>query len=414
MDAQVLRSATGAAIMRLAKIGVESATLELGTWHPFAGEIVEGALLASYRFDEFRASHGCSLKTLRLQCAARDMGAVKQNARKSLLLAEAVNYAREIANQPGNVINPAALAAEAAKLARRKRLSIQVMDEKMLRAGGFGGLLAVGGGSAHPPRLIVLEHRGNPSSKDVIALVGKAITFDSGGISLKPSDKMEEMVFDKCGGIAVLGAMAAISDFRVKQNVVGIIASAENLPGPLAYRPGDIVTAFDGKNIEIINTDAEGRVVLADAIGYARKEKKARAIIDVATLTGAIGVALGEQAAGLWSNSDALNAAVMAAGAKSGERFWPMPLFAEYHEQIKSDVALVKNSAGRLGGSCTAAAFLQTFAVDTPWVHLDIAYMASHLKDRPDMGRGATGFGVRTLARLVQDWKPGLTQAASA
>ena len=171
------------------------------------------------------------------------------------------------------------------------------------------------------------------------------------------------------------------------------------------YRPGDIVTAFDGKNIEIINTDAEGRVVLADAIGYARKEKKASAIIDLATLTGAVGVALGEHAAGLWSNSEALKAALIEAASKSGERFWPMPLYAEYDEQIKSDVALVKNSAGRLGGSCTAAAFLQTFAEDTPWVHLDIAYMASHAKDRAEIARGATGFGIRTLVHLVRDWE---------
>jgi leucyl aminopeptidase len=207
--------------------------------------------------------------------------------------------------------------------------------------------------------------------------------------------------------MAVLGAMAGIADLGLRRNVMGIIASAENLPGPNAYRPGDIVTAFDGKHIEIINTDAEGRVVLADAIGYARKQKAA-AIVDLSTLTGAIGVALGEYAAGLWSSSESLKAGLLAASASAGERLWPMPLYPEYREQIRSEVALVKNTGGRLGGSCTAAAFLKTFAGETPWAHLDIAFTASIDKDRADLARGATGFGVRTLIGLVENWKSDL------
>jgi leucyl aminopeptidase len=253
--------------------------------------------------------------------------------------------------------------------------------------------------------LILLEHRGGPKSQAPIALVGKAITFDTGGISIKPAANMEEMIFDKCGGIAVLGAMAALAARGVKRNVVGLIASAENMPGGNAYRPGDIVTIYDGKHVEIVNTDAEGRVVLADAIAYARKDLKAEAIIDLATLTGACGVALGDYAAGFWSNEDRLRERVMAAAAKAGERLWHMPMFEDYENQIKSDVALIKNSGGRLGGACTGAAFLKTFAENTPWAHLDIAYTGHRDKDAADLGRGATGYGIRTLVELVESWK---------
>ena len=405
IDGQTLRSASGAAIRFLQKIGASRAAMDVSHWPRHIQPIVEGALLAEYRFEKFKTAKTPPIETLRLLCAPKDLATAKRAGREGGIAATSANYARELGNQPGNVIYPQTLASEAKRLASRKGLRIKVFDEKMLRAGGFGGLLAVGGGSARGPRLIVLEYRGDPASAEVIALVGKAITFDSGGISLKTADRMEEMIFDKCGGMAVLGAMAGIADLGLRRNVAGIIASAENLPGPNAYRPGDIVTAYDGKNIEIINTDAEGRVVLADAIGYARKEKKAAAIIDLSTLTGAIGVALGEYAAGLWSSSDSLQSALLAAASAAGERLWPMPLYAEYREQIKSDVALIKNTGGRLGGSCTAAAFLKTFAEQTPWAHIDIAFTASHDKDRSDLARGATGFGVRTLIRLVENWK---------
>ncbi len=405
IDGQSLRSAAGTAIRFLQKIGVTRASLDVGEWVRHVRPVVEGALLAEYRFEKFKTARTPSLETLRLVCAPRDTASAKAAAREGGIAAEAANYARELGNQPGNLFYPATLAAEAKRLAARKGMRCKVYDEKMLREGGFGGLLAVGGGSARGPRLVVLEHRGDPSSKEFVALVGKAITFDSGGISLKPADRMEDMIFDKCGGMAVLGAMAGIAGLGLKRNVRGILASAENLPGPNAYRPGDIVKAYDGKNIEIINTDAEGRVVLADAIAYARKEKAA-AIIDICTLTGAIGVALGEYAAGLWSTSEALKAGVLAASAAAGERLWPMPLYQEYSDQIKSDIGLLKNTGGRLGGSCTAAAFLQAFAGDTPWAHLDIAYMANIDKDRADLARGATGFGVRTLLSLIETWPP--------
>ncbi|MDQ3624447.1 MAG: leucyl aminopeptidase, partial [Verrucomicrobiota bacterium] len=255
------------------------------------------------------------------------------------------------------------------------------------------------------PLLIILRHQRGPKGAPPIALVGKAVTFDTGGISIKPAAHMGEMIWDKCGGIAVLGAMSAIAELGLKRNVVGLIAAAENMPSATAFRPGDIVTTYDGKHVEITNTDAEGRVVLADAIAYARKECKAAAVIDLATLTGACGVALGEHAAGFWSNDEPLAARVAAAAERAGERLWRMPLFSEYEEQIKSDVALIKNASGRLGAACTAAAFLKTFAEETPWVHLDIAYTAHRTKDGADLARGATGFGVRTLVELVEAWR---------
>ena len=399
------RSAAGAAAAFLKKIGRAQAEMNLEDWPQFVREAVEGAILADYRFDRFKTKKSAPLEKLTISVLPEDLAAAKRAGARGATIGEAANLAREIGNQPGNLLYPETLAARLVKMAREFNLAATVFDEKKLLAGGFGGLIAVGQGSARPPRLIVLTHNGGAKGEPPIALVGKAITFDTGGISIKSAEHMEEMIFDKCGGMAVLGAMAAISELKIKRNVVGIIASAENMPGSSAYRPGDIVTAYGGKHIEIINTDAEGRVVLADAISYARKDCKAVAIIDLATLTGACCVALGEHAAGLWSSDEAFGRAVLAASEKAGERLWPMPLYSEYEDQIKSDVALIKNSAGRMGGACTAAAFLKTFAGDTPWAHLDIAGVAYRERDRADLARGATGFGVRTLVELVADWK---------
>ena len=406
ITAQTLRSAAGTAVRFLKKIDRVKIALD-ATAHPqFAQALVEGALLADYRFEQFKTKKIALLKTLRVIVSKGALAHAKRDGARGKILADATNYARQIGNQPGNYIYPAKLAEEARKLAKQKKLRVTVLDEKALLAGKFGGLLAVGSGSARPPRLIILEHRGGKPGQAPIALVGKAITFDTGGISIKPSADMEEMIFDKSGGVAVLGAMAAIADLKIKRNIIGIIASAENMPGSNAYRPGDIVTIYDGKHVEVNNTDAEGRMVLADAISYARKKIGASAIVDLATLTGAVGVALGNSVAGLWSTSDDLKNQLLDAAKKSGEKFWHMPLFPEYEEQIKSEVALIKNSSGRLAGSCTAATFLRTFAEKTPWAHLDIAYTASLGSDRSDLARGATGFGIRTLAELVQNWKP--------
>jgi len=404
INAHTLRSAAGAAAMFLKKIGRTSAVVRLEDWPKFAGAVVEGLILADYRFERFKTKQTAALDGVRVHVLAEDLAAAKKVGERGTTLGEAANLARDVANQPGNLLYPESLAARAVTLGRDFKLKVTVFDEKKLRAGKFGGLIAVGQGSERGPRMIVVEHRGGPKNQAPVALVGKAITFDTGGISIKPAANMEDMIFDKCGGMAVLGAMAAIAELKVKCNVVGIIASAENMPSGGAYRPGDIITTYDGKHVEIINTDAEGRVVLADAIAYARLDQKAAAIIDLATLTGACGVALGDTAAGVWNNDEAFGKRVLAAAERAGERLWPMPLFTEFEEQMRSDVALIKNSGGRLGGACTGAAFLKTFAEDTPWAHLDIAYMAHREKDRADMARGATGFGVRTLVELVENW----------
>jgi leucyl aminopeptidase len=257
-----------------------------------------------------------------------------------------------------------------------------------------------------------LEYNPEPgtANRQPIALVGKAITFDSGGISIKPADKMDEMKFDKAGGLAVLGALRAVAQLRLPVPVLGIIAAAENLPSGTSYRPGDIVTSYRGKDkrgftIEVLNTDAEGRIILGDALAYAR-ERQPAAIIDLATLTGACVVALGAHAAGLLGNNDQLLDAVRAAGERVGERCWPMPLWAEYKEMIKSDVADHKNTGGRYAGASTAAAFLAKYVGDVPWAHIDIAGTANITEERPYHAKGATGFGVRLLLDLLQNWKP--------
>ena len=404
INAHTLRAAAGTAAMFLKKIGITRAHLLLADWPQFAGAVVEGLVLADYRYERFKTKKATPLENVTVEVLADDLSGAKSAGRRGETVGEATNLARDVANQPANLLYPETLAARAVKLGQDFGLKVTIFDERKLRAGKFGGLLAVGQGSVRPPRLIVIEHRGGPKNQAPLALVGKAITFDTGGISIKPAAGMEDMIFDKCGGMAVLGAMAAIADLKLKRNVVGVIASAENMPSGEAYRPGDIITTYDGKHVEIINTDAEGRVVLADAIAYARRDLKAAAIIDLATLTGACGVALGDYAAGFWHNDAAFGSRVQAAAELAGERLWPMPLYSEYDDQIKSDVALIKNSGGRLGGACTGAAFLKTFAEDTPWAHLDIAFMAHREKDRADLSRGATGFGVRTLVALAANF----------
>jgi leucyl aminopeptidase len=402
VSGQTLRAAAGTAVRVLQKAGRRAAALDLRPYAKWIGAAAEGAMLAQYNFQDFKKTKSPAIQSERLIVKEGDLAAARKAARRGEIAGAATNLAREIGNQPGNLLYPETLAAECRRVAKQERLKITVFGGKQLRAGGFGGLLAVGSGSAREPRLIVLRHDGGKPGEAPVALVGKAITFDTGGISIKSADKMEEMIFDKCGGMAVLGAMAGIARLKLKRNVVGLIASAENMPSASAYRPGDIVKTYDGTYIEVINTDAEGRMVLADAIGYARRDCRAGAIIDLATLTGACVVALGEYAAGLWSTSGRLQTALEAAAAKTGERLWPMPLYDEYTEQIRSDVAALKNTGGRPGGACTAAAFLRAFAGETPWAHLDIAPVAYNTKARPDLARGATGFGTRLLIELVE------------
>jgi leucyl aminopeptidase len=404
LTGQSIRAAAGTAVRFLRKAGRRAAALDLRQYARWIAAAAEGAVMGDYVFTDFKKTKTEAMATLRLIVKPADLAKGRRQARRGEIAGAAANLARQVGNQPGNLLYPETLAAECRRVAKRDGLKLKVLDEKQLAAGGFGGLIAVGAGSKRPPRLIILRHDGGIPGEPPIALVGKAITFDTGGISIKSADRMEDMIFDKCGGMAVLGAMAGIARLKVTRNVIGIIASAENMPSATAYRPGDIVKTYDGTYVEVINTDAEGRMVLADAIAYARKDCHAAAVIDLATLTGACVVALGDYAAGLWSTSDHLQNALLAAAVKTGERLWPMPLYEEYTEQIRSEVAAIKNSGGRPGGACTAAAFLKTFAGDTPWAHLDIAAVANVGKARPEMSRGATGFGVRLLIELVEGW----------
>jgi leucyl aminopeptidase len=405
IDAHRLRTAAGTAVMALRKIGRLNLQFGLEEWPEFAGATVEGAVLADYRFEDFKTSRSEGITTLRILVSNEDAGTTKKAIERGRRIAEATNLCRAIGNLPGNVLYPEVLVRKARQLAKKYGLRCTVLDESALRKRGFGGILAVGAGSARSPRMIILEYKGGGKAEQPLAFVGKAVTFDSGGISIKAAANMEEMIFDKCGGMAVLGGMAAIASLKTKRNVVGVIPCAENLPSATAYRPGDIITTYDGTRVEVINTDAEGRVILADAIAHARQDLKATAIVDLATLTGACGIALGEHAAGLWANDDEWGRAVQSASVRAGERVWRMPLFTEYEDQIKSDVAGLKNTGGRLGGACTGAAFLKHFARDVPWAHLDIAYMSHRGKDQAHIARGASGFGVRTLVELAETWK---------
>lgn len=405
IEIDIVRRAAGVAIKQFLKIGAEVLAIELGEWNEYAQAIVEGALLASYRFEDFKlpaSRRKNALKELQLVTTASHFVAVKKAAFVGQILAESTNYTRSIGNQPPNELTPAALADEAKALAKDVRLKVTILDEKKLKAGKFGGILAVGQGSAAAPRLIVLEYWGGSAKTKPVALIGKAITFDTGGISLKPGASMDEMKFDKMGGCAVLGAMQAIARLKLPINVVAVVASAENMPSDRAYRPGDIITMYGGKTVEILNTDAEGRLVLADAITFVREKYQPRSLVDFATLTGACVVALGANRAGFFTDSVTLRDSLNKAGKETGDLVWELPLGEEYDAEMKSDVAVVKNAGSRWGGACTAAAFLKVFVEETPWAHLDIAGTAWITSDKPHLEKGATGYGVRLIVEALR------------
>ncbi|XEC93668.1 leucyl aminopeptidase [Paenibacillus tarimensis] len=319
---------------------------------------------------------------------------------RGIRFAQAVGYARDLKNRPGNSLTPEGLAEEAERLANRLDLECEVIDEWSAAEQGMGGLLSVGQGSANPPRMIILQYRGAPEQEEVWGLIGKGITFDTGGISLKKSEGMEKMISDMGGAAAVLGAMQLIGTLRPSVNVVAVIAAAENMPSDRAYKPGDVITTLSGRTIEIVNTDAEGRVVLADGLTVAI-QRGATKLVDVATLTGAVSIALGDYMTAAVSNDEKLQHQVIQAGRQAGERIWPMPADTYYRHQLQSDAADLKNSGGRLAGVITGGLFIGTFAEEKPWVHLDISGTAWLFKDRGCEPKGATGVMVRTLAELL-------------
>ena len=372
-----------------------------------AEAMVEGVLLGLYQFTPFKTVERDAIRVLDKFILAEENPetyiTIAKAAESAEIVSEAVAFARDMVSMPGNEMTPTNLASEARKIARHnKKVSCTVMDESQMKKLGMNALLGVARGSDQPAKFITLEYMAGKTSP-VIVLVGKGLTFDSGGISLKPADKMDEMKTDMSGGAAVLGAIRAVADLGLKVNVVGLVPSTENLPGGNAYKPGDILKSYSGKTIEVLNTDAEGRLILADALAYAGKWKPA-AILDIATLTGACIVALGEQTIGMMGTDETLKAIVREAGEKTGERVWELPLWEEYQEMVKSDVADYKNSTGRPAGTITAAAFLSKFVGDFPWVHLDIAGPAWGAKDRPYTPKGASGVGVRLFTEFLKKW----------
>ena len=398
-------------------VGMKAETLSLTLHTAFGGKpdltamgrvMAEGTYLGSYRYDEFvTESENGRLNTLKVEIIDSDSAKItklNKGLSSGIIIGRAQSYSRTLANRPANIINPPELASEAKKMAKAASgLTCTVFDEKQMAAKGMGGVLAVGSGSKSPPRFIVLKY--SPAGKTVkgrptVALVGKAITFDSGGISIKPSANMDEMKFDKTGGIAVLGTMKAAAELKLPLNVLGIIPSAENLPSGTSYRPGDIITTFSGKTVEVLNTDAEGRMVLCDGLAYAVKQH-CDIIIDIATLTGACVVALGKYMAGLMGNDEKLMKQLQTAAEESGERVWPMPSGDEYAEEMKSKIADLKNTGSRWGGACTAAAFLRQFTGEAKWAHLDIAGTEMFDKAAEHIAEGSSGFGVRLLTTYL-------------
>jgi len=371
--------------------------------------ITEGLYFGAYRYDEYLGADEAGKKRpAAMEAVIADISASFAAAAKKGLAVGAItgscqNFARTLANRPANAVSPQTLADEAKKIARQTGLRCTILDEKRLAAKKMGGILAVGRGSANKPRLIILEYRPAKASKNTpaIGLVGKAITFDSGGISLKPGEGMQDMKFDKSGGIAVLGAMRAIAQLKPKVRVLGLVPAAENMPSGFAYRPGDIITTYSGKTVEIHSTDAEGRIILCDAITYA-EELGCQTIVDIATLTGACVVALGQKRAGVMGNDEKLVERLKEISKKTGERIWPLPCDDEYVEIMKSKIADLKNTGGRWGGACTAAAFLSQFVKKAKWAHLDIAGVGVWGADE-SLAPGSVGFGVRLLTAFVMN-----------
>ena len=363
-------------------------------------EAVESASvdLSAYKTEDRNDLHveACTVQT----DSSREQ-AVRRGVERGSIVADGIRFARSLGNEPGDKMTPRIMAERAAELAGELGLGIEVLEEERLKELGMGALLGVARGSEEPARLIVLSYEPETAtSSDVVAFVGKGITFDSGGISIKPREGMEWMKYDMCGGAAVLGAMRAIAKLKPGRKVLGLVAAAENMPSGKAIKPGDVLRSYSGKTIEVLNTDAEGRLVLSDALTYAI-EKGATRIVDLATLTGACVIALGHVFAGLMSNDQEWADGVLAAAGSAGEKIWQLPLDKAYRELIRSDIADIKNLGGRTAGTITAGYFLREFVGSTPWVHLDIAGTAWVEEDRPDIARGATGFGVPTLVELV-------------
>jgi leucyl aminopeptidase len=372
-----------------------------------AASLAMGVALKSYRFDRYRTKEKeeDKPKIERIAVAVSDATRTKAAYAPMQAVADGVFMTRDLVSEPPNVLTPAEC-AERCKALTKLGVEVEILGPKEMRKLGFGALLGVAQGSVQEPRMVVMKWMGAPKGKKAsrpLAFIGKGVTFDTGGISIKPAGGMEDMKWDMAGAGTVIGLMAALAGRKAKADVVGLVGLVENMPSGNAQRPGDVVTSASGQTIEVINTDAEGRLVLADVIHYCIEKFDPRFMVDLATLTGAIIVALGHEHAGLFSNDDTLASRIEAAGRMVGEGAWRMPLGEAYDKQIKSDIADMKNVGGRPGGSITAAQFIQRFVQGKPWAHLDIAGTAWSSKDTPTAPKGATAYGVRMLDRLVAE-----------
>jgi leucyl aminopeptidase len=398
----------GAAVRYLGRRNVNAVALALpdeakGNETACASFAAEGAISGTFDTSIYqeKPDKRMAIESATILANGFDGSAVKAGVERGTILGEAVNFARRLAITPANDMTPTALAKEATKGAKGTGIEVEVFDEERIRKEGMGSFLSVAQGSVQPPKFIVMRYNGDPGSKELLALVGKGITFDTGGISLKPPERMEEMKYDMSGGAAVIATMVALGKLKPKLNVVGLIPATENMPGGKATKPGDIVKAMNGKTIEVINTDAEGRLILADALVYANK-LGATKIVDTATLTGACVIALGHAASAAVGNDDAFTNEFLAAAKPTGERYWQMPLYDEYASAMKSDIADLKNTGGRPAGTLTAAAFLKSFVDETPWLHLDIAGTAYLDNESAWQAKGPTGTPVRAFVSFIE------------
>ena len=404
-DSAELRKLTGAVLRSLKSKGVRTITLALDEpWRSddFVASAVEGAVLADVENDRYKTDPKKNEKQVD---AFAVLGGTQSAVDRGRILAEAQNFSRDLSNEPANVLTPTLLAERAKQMSADFGLECEVLDQDRMRQLGMGALLGVAQGSAEPPALIVIRYKpaSTPASKDHLGLIGKGVTFDTGGISIKPSEGMEKMRYDMSGGAAVLGAMRAIAQIKPSIPVTALVPTVENMPGSKAQRPGDIVTSLSGKTVEVLNTDAEGRLILIDALTYAQRLGCTH-LVDAATLTGAIVVALGNVNIGAFTNNEAFLHKFLAAAKAEGEKTWLMPMDEEYKELLKSSFADLHNIGGRSGGSITAAWFIRDFVGETPWVHLDIAGTAWLDDAKPYMAKGPTGVGLRTFVRLAETW----------
>jgi leucyl aminopeptidase len=411
MDTEGWRRVAGGTARALRRRNIESGNLlypgdsqEQVSLEDFGQAIAEGAVMGLYTFRKYLTAKADfrELKAITILTDTRpEVIRINQGIKKGLILAEATNLARDMVNEPSNAMTPALMAANAAEIAREHGLGLEILEKEDMHKLGMGAALGVSQGSANPPKFMIMNYRGRTSSGVDLALVGKGVTFDTGGISIKNADKMEEMKADMAGGASVLAAMTAIARLAPAINVTAVVAAVENMPGGRAYKPGDVVRAMNGKTIEVISTDAEGRLTLADALSYVDSVIKAKYVIDIATLTGACVIALGHVCSASYSNNQPFLNQVAKAASDAGEKTWQMPMFEEYREQYKSDIADMKNVGGRPAGSITAALFLSEFSGNRPWVHMDIAGVDLAEKEERYQTKGATGIPTRTLVNLA-------------